>query len=155
MIMKQSLIIFIGFAFLISCDKDKFETKPKLTFKSVNATTITKGGDLKFELTATDKEGDLTDSLFVIRLNRNCTKKDTTKFQYILPKFPTSGNLEIPIQVNYSYQSQGSNYPPITPSFSCTSGSPRNDSCTFKFIIRDKAGNVSDSVLSPEIVLLR
>jgi hypothetical protein len=151
--MKQSLIIIIGFIFLISCNKDKFNTKPQLTFKSVNATTFAKGSDIKFNLTATDKEGDLTDSLFVIRLNRNCTKKDTTKFAYILPKFPTSGNLEAPIQVNYSYQ--GSNYPPLTPSFSCTSGSPRNDSCTFKFIIRDKAGNVSDSVLSPEIVLLK
>ncbi len=148
--MKYILYTFIIAAIIFACNKDKFNTKPQLTFKSVNETTILKNKDLRFKLTVTDKEGDLNDSLFIYKINRNCNK-DTVRFFNKMPIFPTNANLEVAIEANFTYGTQGP-YPGIAISSTCNN---RNDSCSFKFIIKDKAGNKSDSVVSPEVVLLK
>jgi hypothetical protein len=148
--MKYIFATLVIAVFIFACNKDKYNTKPQITFKSVNETTIAKNKDLRFKLSVTDKEGDLTDSLFIYKISRNCNK-DTVRFFNKMPTFPTNTNLEIPVEVNFTYGLQG-NYPAITISSSCGN---RNDSCSFKFIIKDKAGNKSDSVVSPEIVILK
>jgi hypothetical protein len=145
--MKQSLIIITIFSFLISCNKDKFDTKPKLTFKKVNSQKISKGEDLVMTLNATDSEGDLTDSILVIRKTRNCAVGSSNfKQLYKVPIFPTSSKLSVDFNVTYGY---ANNSEPI--------GFPqcnKNDSCIYRFVIRDKAGNWSDTAETPEIVVV-
>jgi hypothetical protein len=149
--MKITHWILVFSLFIFSCGKDKFNTKPKLTYKGVNAKTIAKNTDLKLSLVATDKEGDLTDSIYIFKINRNCIGKDTLRLFYKMPTYPTNSDLEIPISVNFTY-GQGSQYPNLPIASSCNN---RNDSCRFRFVIRDKAKNVSDTVDSEEIVLLK
>jgi hypothetical protein len=131
----------------LACRKDKFNTKPSLSFKSVNAKTFFATQDIKMLLNATDKEGDLTDTIFIFKRSRNCNVLNTYKIK--LPVFPTSNNLNIDVAVNFTYGFNG-NYFNLNPNCS-----PKNDSCSFKFVLKDKAGNVSDTITSPEIVLIK
>ena len=135
----------------MACNKDKYTTKPQLEFKKINGNVFPKNSELKMVLNVTDKEGDLTDTLFIYKLNKNCMK-DTLKLFYKMPTFPTNTNLQTELLVNYTYGINGI-YPSITLSSKCNGN--QNDTCTFKFIIKDKAGNKSDSVVSPQLVLLK
>jgi hypothetical protein len=147
----KKIFFFLGFVvFFFSCSKDKFNTKPKLTFKSVNATSFAANQEIKMEMIASDKEGDLTDTLFIYKVNKNCGK-DTLKLSTKLPAFPTTTNLETTIQFRAFYNS--TSIPNLPKSFTCSPAV--NDSCVFTFILKDKAGNKSDPVFSPTIVLLK
>jgi hypothetical protein len=142
------LLLMLSVLFL-SCDKDKFETKPSLTLKDVNTKILVRGQVLRFNLAVTDKEGDLNDTLHVFKVTRNCTNSNFNQ-KYKLPLFPESKNSDLNLEVAYSYGINPNGIPTLREP-QCT----RNDSCFFRFVIRDKAGNVSDTVNSAEIVLIR
>lgn len=148
--MRFVIVAFVVSAFLLSCNKDKFNTKPALKLDSVNTKVVDKGDALRFNLNVTDLEGDLTDSMFIYKVVRNCPA-GSLKFQYKIPEFPTNKNLDVDIEVGFAYRNTSLGLPSI-PEPQCP---PRNDSCFFRFVIRDKAGNVSDTVNSPEIVILK
>ena len=147
--------VLIGLTILIiitACNKDKYNTKPKLTFNTVNQNTFARGNKISFNLTCTDAEGDVSDSIFMYKINRNCGR-DTLRLFYTIPKYPLSKNLSIDLNIDYNYAIPTiPTIPTLTISNTCNN---RNDSCRFKFIVKDKAGNRRDSVLSSEIVLLR
>ncbi len=134
----------------LACNKDKFNTKPTLTFKSVNTKTVITNSELIFDLNVTDAEGDLSDTIFIMRKVRNCPQSNRFE-KYKLPIFPTKTNLNVNLLVGYAYNSPASSYLPL--------GAPacanKNDSCIYRFVIKDKAGNLSDTVNSPEFVILR
>ena len=139
-----SMIIFL----LISCNKDKYTTKPQLTYKSANKTVFRSGDVIQFTLTFTDAEGDLEDSLYVEKFEPKCVNS-RFKQLYKIPTFPTSKNQSGEITVTYGYNV--SNLPPILGP-QCLN---RNDTCVFKFVLKDKAQNKSDTAISETIVLLR
>lgn len=144
-----------------ACSKDKFATRPKLTFKSVNTTTVSQGQDLIFKLEYTDKEGDVyghafdqdnpsyLDSLVVVeRTSKNCEESHSLSY-YTMPEIPEIKDTKGQLEVAYSYSLNGA-YPILT-------GSPcqgKNDSCIFRFVLKDRARNISDTVSSPLIVIL-
>jgi hypothetical protein len=132
---------------VVSCGKDKFQTKPTLTLKNVNTNILGRGQVLEFELQATDAEGDLNDTIHVFKVTRNCTNSNFNQ-KYKLPIFPESKDLDIGLLVRYGYRVTGV---PAIREPQC----PRNDTCFFRFVIRDKAGNVSDTINSAQIVILR
>jgi PBP1b-binding outer membrane lipoprotein LpoB len=148
---KLFISVFLLLLIIASCNKDKFNTKPALKFKSVNKTKFAKGDAVRFELEATDKEGDLVDSIFIYRVNRNCPMKDTTKLFNKMPPIPIVTNSAVTLLVDYSYPS--GIYNGLTISTSCAPN--RNDTCKFRFVLKDKAKNVSDTVESPELVFLK
>ncbi len=153
--MKYKLVYAIALLSIIiavACNKDKFVTKPTLTFKSINATRFIQGNEILMNVNVTDKEGDIQDTLFIYKLSRRC-QRDTITFKIQMPTFPSNKNLEATIQANFTYNLLNARYPFLGRSSKC--GVNENDSCTFKFILKDKAGNRSDSVVSPEIVLVR
>lgn len=145
--MKQLFYLIIITLVLGSCGKDKFDTKPKLKFVKVNSNTINRNDDLKIELNVTDLEGDLTDSIFVMRRVRNCAFGNRDE-KYAMPVFPVKKNLNVDILVAYTYGTGGV-YPGL-PGPSCGG---RNDSCVFRFVVKDKAGNLSDTATTNEIVI--
>jgi hypothetical protein len=147
--MKHLFVILLSCILLISCNKDKFNTKPTLKLKSVNDNTISRNEDLIMNLTVTDAEGDLTDSITVIKKVRNCSQGSRID-KYKLPVFPITKNLNVDIAVGFSYSIAGT-YPGLSGPL-CVN---RNDSLKYQFVIKDAAGNLSDTVSTNEIVVLQ
>ena len=135
-----SMFLFLGY---FGCKKSKYETIPSLTYKSVNTTELQRGQTLSFTLSFTDAEGDLTDSLTVIKLVRACPAGLNGSFiqPYKLPDFPTGKNQKGDIIVTYDYNE-------VNPK--CLA---RNDTAIFKFVLKDKAQHISDTAVSGPIVI--
>lgn len=147
--MKTKILVsLIAAGLLAACSKDKYNTKPLLVFKSVSTNVVPNGGSLRFEFELFDKEGDISDTFYIkkIRINKltKPTIRDNVKLAF--PKVPnTSKGI---VELNLTYQ----NYliSAINP------GNPaQNDTLIFKFAIRDKEKNVSDTVTSDPIVIIR
>jgi hypothetical protein len=144
--MRKTFLFSMLILLLIGCNKDKFNTKPSLKYKSVNTTLLQPGQIITFTLSFTDAEGDLTDTLSVIKFDPVCVASRFTD-AYPLPEFPTTKNQEGDILVTYGYNV--TNYPPIQAP-QCFN---RNDTCVFKFVLKDKAQNRSDTAVSETIVI--
>jgi hypothetical protein len=149
------IFLVITCVVVVACNKDKYTTKPQITFKSVNTTTVQRGQALIFRLEFTDKEGDLSGSasapdsmLMVQKITRNCEQSNNIAY-YKLPEFPEMKNSKGEIVVSYAY-GVGFGYPPLFEP-QCAF----NDTCVFRFILKDRHGNVSDTATSPEIVLIK
>lgn len=139
-------VLVVGF--LAACGKDKYETKPTLTFKSVSADVVPNGGTLRFEFEVTDKEGDISDTFYMRKIRINKLVKPTIRDTFRIPFPQVPDTKKGIVELNLTYQ----NYlvSAINP------GNPaQNDTVVFKFAIRDKAKNVSDTFTSNPIVILR
>lgn len=145
--MRNTILFSIFFLFLISCNKDKYTTIPQLKYKSANKKVFSSGDIIRFTLSFTDAEGDLQDSLYVEKFEPKCVNS-RFKQLYKLPTFPTGKNQAGEIIVTYGYNV--ASYPPILGP-QCN----RNDTCVFKFVLKDKAKNKSDTATSETIVLIR
>ena len=135
------LFSIILITFFSSCKKDKFATKPSLKFNSVNTPVLSQGGTLIFNLSFTDAEGDLTDTLFITKFEPNCVASRFNA-KYALPPFPTGKNQKGDVIVTFDYNG-------VSPK--CF---PRNDTAVFKFVLKDKAQNISDTAVSGNIVII-
>lgn len=149
--MKTKLLIAIATVLsFIACNKDNLTTRPKLKFESVNATTFTGQQQIVFTLSATDKEGDLKDTLWIQRRSLVCpSQRSDSGIGYILPDFPTNNGLDSKFIITYQYK--GATPPP--PNIDGCIG--QDDSSYFRFWIKDQKNNISDTVQSPVIVLLK
>lgn len=134
------------FALLMGCTKDKFGSKPTLTFKSVNTTVLPPGQLIEFTLSFADKEGNLAGSIYVEKDEPTCPASSFNETDSI-PSFPTSKNEKGEITVTYGNNASTS-YSNIAPQ--CQ----RNDTAVFRFAIKDKANNISDTVSSPPIIII-
>ena len=133
------LFSIILFAILTGCKKEKFGSTPSLKFKSVSSTIIPNGYGIQFTLSFTDGEGDLSDSIYIEKVEPNCFDSNFGA-NFDIPTFPTSKDEQGDILVNLRYID-------ITPK--CDG----NDTAVFRFAIRDKANHVSDTVSSPPIII--
>lgn len=145
--MRYLFLFSIISIIFISCEKDKYTTVPKLKFESSNGSVFKSGDLIEFTLSFTDAEGDLQDSLYVEKFEPKCVNS-RFKQMYKIPTFPSSKDQAGEIKITYGYNVQ--NYPPILGP-QCN----RNDTATFKFFIKDKAQNKSDTVSSGPIVLIK
>lgn len=148
--MKAKLLIAVVIlaTVWIACSKDKFTTKPQITFKSVNGNVFSAGNLVDFQLEATDKEGDLQDTIYVQRVTTVCPDLNSvTPFQ--MPASVKKGDLKAQVNITYVYRNPN---PPYALLAGCTE---RDDTATFKFWVKDVAGHVSDTIQAPPIVLLK
>lgn len=147
--MKWSiLIVFIVTVAFVACEKNKFQTRPQIKIKSINSNVIPVGGTLVMRLEYTDKEGDLgEDTLMTIRrrINRRPLpgggRQSIDTLHNIIPDFPDKniGEFEVKFEyANYLHQSD-----------------IENDSIFFKIVAKDRSGNVSDTITTETIVILR
>lgn len=142
------LLLFI----VMGCDKTTFTTKPQISFKNISNTTLSATNPiLFFEIRFTDKEGDVQDTLWVQKISKVCPNSPGVQFisKNKVPDFTSVPNQEGVLEIGFAYNANIGNYPVIT---GCGN---RNDTATFKFWLRDKAKNVSDTLVSPPIILLR
>ena len=145
--MRYTIIsaIFISFLFL-GCKKDKFTAKPQLEYKSVNKTVLNRFDIVTFKFEFTDLDGDL-DTVFVKKITDNC-EPGNFDTKYALPYFPSTKKQKAELLISYSYG--------FVDGYE-TLGDPvcgHNDTCIFKFVLRDKKGNFSDTAVSDKIVVL-
>jgi hypothetical protein len=149
--MKLSyLIVTVLFCVLMAaCTKDKYTTSPKLELKSINGDAFPNQALLSFKFDVTDKEGDIQDTMWVQKISLTCPDQNLGwPGAYKIPDFTAGKNLKAELDVNYCYNCSVSSYPIIS---GCQQ---RDDSCYFKFWMKDKAGNLSDTVTTATIKLL-
>ncbi|MFT3935554.1 MAG: hypothetical protein QM726_18145 [Chitinophagaceae bacterium] len=153
--MKKILIPGFVLIVLIACNKSKFQTKPQISIKSLSSTTVPVGGNLNITLSYTDKEGDISDTLFLkkIRLNQRvvATVRDSLKFK--IPDFPNYDKGEIGVDLAYENYLKSAIAAPDQPGSNPVTKEP--DTLNIKIWIHDKAGNVSDTVSTGRIIVLR
>lgn len=153
--MKTGLFLTSLFLlFIIACGKDKFETVPQLKFKSRSTDIVEINGDLKLTIEFTDKEGDVDDSLILVRQRLN--KKSPLMLApspYPIPKFTATSKGEFVVTLTYQYGLILG----ITPIHISGSVPSRNepDTLSLKFVARDKAGNKSDTLTVNNVYVIR
>ncbi len=139
--MRNSILFFLIILFFVSCKKDKFTSAPQLKYKSVNTKTITRGQNLVFTLSFTDAEGDLSGKLTYQKIAKNCPASNFSDSSFSIPTFPSGKDQEGEILVTLRYVDINPQCP------------QRNDTAIFKFVVKDKAGNKSDTAVSDQIII--
>jgi hypothetical protein len=149
-IMKRLLLLSSIAIAVVACEKDKFETKPKLEIVSLNSEFIAVNQDLTATLRFTDKEGDIDDSLYVVRtrINQRGPLTPQRPNRYKVPEFPNQQEGEI--NVTFIYRDD------LTNGFSTIAipGTPNkeNDTLLLKFVLLDKKKNTSDTATTTVVV---
>jgi len=152
--MRSLLYVLALITLAIACNKDKLETKPSLKLRSVSSSIVPIGGNLNVEFEFADKEGDISDTMFVkkIRINRITVPTIRDSFVLQIPKFNDKSRGIIELQLKYQNHLVSAINPPSS------GGNPPNlhdDTLIFKFALRDKGKNISDTVTSGPIVIVR
>ena len=94
-----AVIIVFG---IIACGKDKFETVPQLTLRSKTPEVVPVNGTLRLNVEYTDKEGDVSDSLFIVRQRLNVRGPvQLPQSPYDVPDFPHTDKGEFEISLEY------------------------------------------------------
>ncbi|MEO8943193.1 MAG: hypothetical protein ABI297_01205 [Ginsengibacter sp.] len=141
-----SMILALGIS---GCGKDKFSTKPTLKFTEVNTTELRPGDILQFKMAFTDAEGDISNVITVKKVLLNCT--EGFEQDYPVPDFPSQQNQKGDLFVTFGYSNSDAPTPIGKESFQdCPT---KVDSAVFKFVLKDKAGNISDTATSPVILI--
>ena len=153
--MKKLLIAGFVLVVLFACNKDKYQTKPQISLKSVSTKVVPTNGNLTVVLSYTDKEGDISDSLYIkkVRLNKTVVTTLRDSLKYKIPDFPDYSKGEIDLALQYQNNLISAVNPPPIPG--SNPSVPQPDTLLLKFWIRDKAGNVSDTVTTGQIVIIR
>jgi hypothetical protein len=139
----------------ITCSKDTYNTKPTLTFESVNNTIFPQPSVVVFKLQCTDKEGDVVDTIWVQRVSKVACDPSLSRIDsFRIPNFDPPKNVKADFYFTYSYPPDQSGNANL---LACTIGQSESatDTSYFRFWMHDRANHISDTVNSPEIVLLK
>ena len=147
--MKTKLLFLLALPFLFyGCNKDSFTTKPKISIKSISKTVLSPGDLIIFELDFTDAEGDIQDTFYVQRISKICPGTVNFFSRNRVPEFSPTKNLKGIIEMGFGYD--------VSSSYASIRGcGSRNDTSYFRFWLKDKANNISDTVVSENIVFLK
>jgi hypothetical protein len=142
--------ILIGFLLSSSCGGGGYNTKPTLSFKTIAPNPVAPLQEFQVQAEYTDKEGDLSEDSFylrVIRLNRRSYGPNPpaiyTGIYVKLPEFPKQPKGIIRYLFTGNVRNQVN--PPNT----------ENDTVVFRCAVRDQKGNWSDSITSAPVVIRR
>jgi len=136
-----------GMLFL-ACGKDSFNTKPSLKFLSTGGNDLRQGDLLQVNLEVRDKEGDINDTLYIEASTRRCPANKVL-LKYKVPDVPPKSNFKAEINMIFLVNVLGEY--PIWNLNLC----PEVDTVNMSFWIKDKANNISDTVKTPEPILIR
>ncbi|WP_207514269.1 hypothetical protein [Longitalea luteola] len=144
-----SALFLLGIA---ACSKDKYQSKPTIEIKSIGPNPVPLNFPLTIDLEYTDKEGDITDSIFVRKIRINQKKVARTLRDSFALQLPGDVPEKTKGTIRLTFDYQGYVISAEDP------GSPPNaapDSLIFQFVLQDKAKNISDTVESGLIVVER
>ena len=142
--MKNYFLTALLLLILFACGKDNFESKPKLTLKSVSSNVVPPYSAFMVTFRLTDKEGDFSDTIWVSKVTTRCpTSNFTDSLLYRIPgDAPRTSNFDGEVDVTFDY-------------FAIQPQCIRPDTAVFSFWMKDKKGNKSDTVRTAPIVILR
>jgi hypothetical protein len=129
---KILLSIFVLF-FLAACNKDKYNTTPTLTLKSTSDKNIPVNGSLQVEFELTDKEGDISDTLYFKKIRTNKRVATLVRDSLVFPIPQVSNTKKIALLLNLTYNDH----------LRATQSGSESDSLTLQVWIKDKANNKS------------
>ena len=150
--MKTKILILLAIPMMFyACKKDTYTSKPQLSVKSINSTVLKTGDLLYFQIQFTDAEGDISDTLWVQKVSRTCPNTAGVQFtsRNKVPDFTPTTSLKGTLEIGFGYNSNISGYSTIS---GCGT---KNDTAYFRFWLKDKANNVSDTLTTENIVLLK
>ncbi|MCU0405014.1 MAG: hypothetical protein MUE99_10750 [Chitinophagaceae bacterium] len=143
------LFVFIAATGLVACEKTTFNTKPTLKFVRAGSYDVSQGDFMSFELQVTDKEGDISDSIWIRAFTRRCPNS-TLVIPYKIPDVPQKANLDADLNVTYLIGV----IDPSAPIWNLNL-CPGVDTAIFQFWMRDIGGNRSDTVEVDQPILIR
>lgn len=146
--MKKVFIALVGTVALAACSKDKFETVPAVKIDSLNPAEVIKGQIFTLTATVTDKEGDVNDSVLLVRklYLTTLTNEDTIRVSMNTLGAP-SGLTKFQLQAVFDYGETK----PDTIFQDYDNGKGRN--ITIGVIVIDREGHRSPYVESNKILL--
>lgn len=152
----QKLVLYSALSLIlfVACSKDKFQDAPSVTIKSVSPTQVPLQSSVIMELEFTDKQGD-PDTVYLIKKRLNSVQVPVLNNFYLpfkLPEFPdkTKGDIKITLTYNeYLVTAQQARNQPGAPN------DKEPDTLVFDIVIKDKSGNVGDTVTTDQIVVER
>ena len=149
------ILIAAGAMIWVACDKETITTKPQIRFKSVNTEFVPLDADLVFTFEFSDKEGDLSEPVHVIKVSSNCVDADfADSVTWAFPNIPRTKNTEGELEIFIDGQIKLNRWrcvPPPGPG----PGPDTLETAIFKFVLVDNAGNVSDTAFSPPITIVK
>lgn len=151
--MKAISIILFSLLILFACSKDDFETKPQIKITSAEPKVVPQNGNMIINMDFTDKEGDL-DAVYIwkVRLNKlvRPTVRDSIPPRSV-PEFPKNQKGELELDLDYQTHLISA----VNPRRDPITGRLEPDTLNMKFVVKDKAGNASDTAYLNNIVILR
>jgi hypothetical protein len=152
----QKLFLYSTLCLIViaACSKDKFQDAPNVTITSINPTQVPLQSQMSIEMEFTDKQGDL-DTVFLFKSRINSVQRPVlpnANLAYKLPDFPekTKGTLKVTLRYNEELVSAQKAPDQI--------GAPNNkepDTIVYKIVVKDKSGNVGDTVTTDPLVIER
>lgn len=144
--MKKIILIAIVVSALAACSKDKFKSQPQLSIFSYNTKVVGPNEHIVIQLKYTDKEGDLGEGQLTyipIRINQRKlpADKEPLSDSTNIPKYPNTNTGFV--QLDLPWSSLHQDY------------IRENDTIYFRFVAKDLAGNMSDTVDSAPVVFLQ
>ncbi|GAC1423341.1 MAG: hypothetical protein NVS9B7_02430 [Flavisolibacter sp.] len=137
------------FLVLFSCSKNKYNTKPQVKVNSFGPGVVNSGQTISLKATITDKEGDIQDSILLVKKIYNITTSslvyvDTIRFSVKDFGNPLQSKIELDAIFNYGQIVDGTIY----------IGQESADRLLgVGIIVYDKGGHKSDYVETNKIVL--
>lgn len=153
--MKQIFYFSALLFLLVACGKGKFETKPQLKLKSQSTDVVPIQGNLRLVFEYTDKEGDVSDTLLFKKERINLRKVATIRDAVFLkvPDFPKTSKGEFIVTFDYENYLKSAIEAPRVPG--SDPAKYESDTLNLKFVLKDKAGNKSDTVRIDNLIVLR
>ena len=151
----KRIVVFCFLAIAVTaCHKDKVETKPHVTFKSLSADVVDPGksNGLQVTLEFTDQEGDL-DSLYVIRERLNKRGVQRKLLDYGVPEFSGQSRGELLLTLAYA-----TDLTLNLPELNIPGSVPKRnepDTLQLRFYVVDKAKNTSDTTSPKQVIVIR
>lgn len=144
------LVCMLAVIFLAACKKDKYNTTPTIALESVSNKVVSNGGILNVQLRVTDKEGDISDTLYFKKIRTNIKTKPTLRdsLTFKIPSVPDTRTGFITLDLEYTNHLISATDPGPR-------GSTVNDTLTLQFTVRDKAKNKSNTISIDNVVIIR
>lgn len=153
--MKRVLYSGAFLLLVFGCSKDKFQTKPQITVETDGNVIIPVNSGFTVSLKYTDKEGDVDNLVFVKkeRLNQRTTATIRDSFTLKVPEFPNTNEGQIIMNFDYQAHLVSAQVPPNIPGSVPPQKEP--DTLNFKFVLKDKEGNASDTAVLNNVIIRR
>ena len=149
--MKMKIVaLLLGFSVLLfmACKKDKFTTEPQLKYKSISPSSVIKGNIINLNVSFTDDEGDIQDSVILAYKRYNSTggilTLDTFRLKMDPEGIPVARDGDLNVKFGYGEF--------ITGTFFLNLEAVDRE-VSFGLILRDKAGHRSNYVESDKVTL--